>query len=80
MDINNYMTPQEAADRWQLPVRTVRQRLDIKRHPALIDDLNQGTVKGYKSPGSKITNWIISTRAMEKWYGPEPIVANDKKI
>lgn len=73
MDINNYMSPTEAAYRWNLPVKTVREKLNADRRPiALEQEIKDGLIKGFTLPEGKSTTWIISVRAMEKWYGPEP--------
>ena len=70
--IKDYMSPAEAAYRWDLSINTLRQRLNINRHPSLKEDINENLVKGFTLPEGKSITWIISVKAMEKWYGPEP--------
>ena len=70
--IDNYMTLKEAAWRWNIDPRTLREKLNIKRRPALQKDLDEGLVKYFKLPEAKYGDWIISRDAMESWYGLEP--------
>lgn len=70
--INDYMTIKEAAYRWNIKTRTLLEKLNIKRRPALQKDLDNGIVKHFKSPDAKNGDWIISTDAMKIWYGNEP--------
>lgn len=72
MNINNYMSVKEAAYRWGVKVPALREKLNIKRRPALQDNLDQGLVKYFKSDENAYGEWIISKKAMEEWYGPEP--------
>lgn len=73
MEIDNYMSPTEAAHRWNLPVKTVREKLNTKRRAsALEEEIKEGLLKGFIPPEGKSTTWIISVKAMEKWYGTEP--------
>lgn len=78
MNINNYMSVKEAAYRWGVKVPAIREKLNIKRRPALQDDLDRGLVKYFKPDESSYGEWIISKRAMEEWYGPEPNSREDK--
>lgn len=71
--IDDYMTVKEAAYRWGVELRTLRERLNGKRRPdALKEELEHGLLKYFKAPDAKYGDWIISREAMEKWYGPEP--------
>lgn len=79
-EIYNYMSVSEAAYRWNINERTLKEKLNIKRRPSLKEELEEGVVKYFKAPNSKKGNWIISIKAMEKWYGPEPrLVMLDEK-
>lgn len=78
MNINNYMSVKEAAYRWGVKVPALREKLNIKRRPALQDDLDRGLVKYFKSDENAYGEWIISKKAMEEWYGPEPNSREDK--
>lgn len=75
MDINNYMSPTEAAFRWGIPTPTMQERLKGRTNK-MTNELQQmkeeGLIKHFKLPDAKRGEWIISTTAMEKWYGPEP--------
>lgn len=73
MPINNYMTVKEAAYRWGIEPRTLREKLNIQRRPSLQKDLDEGIVKYFKVPGAKQGDWIISTDAMLTWYGEEKL-------
>lgn len=73
MEINNYMTPAEAAFRWGIPERTLREKFIMSRREHLIkEEISQGLIKYFVKPEGKRGEWIISVKAMEKWYGPEP--------
>lgn len=71
MNINNYMTVKEAAYRWNVDARTLREKLNIQRRPALQKDMDNGLVKYFKAPDSKQGEWMITRRAMRMWYGEE---------
>lgn len=66
------MTVKEAAYRWNIEYRTLREKLNITRRPSLQKDLDKGIVKYFKTPDTKQGDWIISTDAMRIWYGNEP--------
>ena len=71
--IDNYMTVKEAAYRWDVELRTLRERLNGKRRPnAIKEEIDRGLIKYFKTPDAKHGEWIISREAMEKWYGKEP--------
>ncbi|ETT80931.1 MULTISPECIES: helix-turn-helix domain-containing protein [Viridibacillus] len=73
MDINNYMTPTEAAYRWGISYNTLQERFkDSRRNEEEIQAfINEGLLKYFVKPEGKRGEWIISTTAMEKWYGEE---------
>lgn len=75
MNINNYMTVKEAAQRWGVKVPALREKLNIQRRPELQKEIDSGLVKYFKADGAAYGDWIISKNAMEKWYGPEPNVS-----
>lgn len=78
MNIQNYMTVPEAASRWGINPRTLRDRLNIDRRPALQKELDSGLVKYYKPDGAKQGEWILSKDALELWYGIEPKKSGDE--
>lgn len=78
MNINNYMTVKEAAHRWGVKPTAIREKLNLKRRPALKYDIENGLVKYFKADGSAYGEWIISKKAMEQWYGSEPNRHEDK--
>lgn len=70
--IDDYMTVKEAAYRWGVELRTLRERLNAKRRPVVLEEIECGLIKYFKAPDSKYGDWIISKQAMQKWYGQEP--------
>lgn len=70
-NINNYMTPSEAAERWGVAQVTVRNKIKPSYTPQEdIDEMiNKGLIKYYKKPGGQRREWIISKQAMELWFG-----------
>lgn len=70
------MTVSEAAHRWGVPLRTLREKLNINRRPSLKKDIENGLVKYFKAFDSKRGEWIITTDAMTDWYGHEPCLKN----
>lgn len=71
MNINNYMTVKEAAHRWGVKVPALREKLNLQRRPELQKEIDCGLVKYFKADGAAYGDWIISKKAMEKWYGEE---------
>lgn len=71
-NIDNYMSPAEAADRWGIPFAALKEKLR-GRTPAAeekIDHmLRNGMIKYYLPPGGQRKDWIISMEAMQYWYG-----------
>ena len=75
MEIDHYMTPTEAAFRWGLPTSTMQERLKGRTNRMAVElqqMKEEGLIKYFKLPNAKRGEWIISTQAMVKWYGPEP--------
>lgn len=70
--IDDYMSPAEAAFRWGIEKKRLLEKLNINRRPTLKQELEEGIVKYFKVPGAKNGNWIVSTKAMKRWYGLEP--------
>ena len=70
--IDDYMSPAEAAFRWGLSINTVRANLKWNRRPELKYEIEQGLLKSFTPPNGANATWIISVKAMEKWYGKEP--------
>lgn len=69
-EIDNYMTPAEAAYRWELPQETVKSRLKPSLYEKQINEMiEQGLIKFFQHPDGKRKEWIISTAAMEQWFG-----------
>ncbi|WP_338657344.1 DNA-binding protein (plasmid) [Sporosarcina psychrophila] len=69
-NINDYMTPEEAAHRWRIPPETVKNK--TKPSTANQEEIEQmiknGLIKYFQKPGGKRKEWIISTAAMEFWF------------
>lgn len=71
-EIDNYMTPAEAAYRWGVSLEAVKERLKPSRKSENLEEMiNAGLIKHFKKPGARSGAWIISRDAMENWYGPE---------
>ena len=70
-EIDNYMTPAEAAFKWGIPQETLKNKLK----PSLagqdhIDNLiDGGLIKCFIKPDGKRKEWVVSTQAMELWFG-----------
>lgn len=72
MKINDYMTINEAAYRWDININTLKQRLKPSRNAEQIERLKKdGLIKSFKRPDAQRNEWIISRSAMELWYGKE---------
>lgn len=72
MNINDYMTPNEASFRWGIPQETLKARLKPSRNKEQIESMeSEGLIKSFKRPNQKRNEWIITREAMEKWYGKE---------
>lgn len=71
MNINDYMTPNEAADRWDIKIEALKERLKPSRNKNLDELIAEGLIKQYKPVGKVRGEWIISKDFMEKFYGKE---------
>lgn len=71
MTINDYMTPNEAADRWGIKIETLKERLKPSRNKNLDELIAEGLIKHYKPEGKARGEWIISKDFMERFYGKE---------
>lgn len=72
MKIDDYMTINEAAYRWDININTLKQRLKPSRNAEQIEQLKKkGLIKSFKRPDAQRNEWIISRGAMELWYGKE---------
>lgn len=71
-EIDKYMSVAEAADRWGIPLETVKAKLKsreqsyVKKANEMIE---QGLIKYYLKPGGIRKEWIISEMAMVRWFG-----------
>lgn len=70
-DIDNYMTPSEAAFRWGIPYETLKSKLrsDIVGEENLNEWIQKGIIKYFKKPNGVRKEWIISRQAMLMWFG-----------
>src|SRR5690625_3972403 len=72
MEIDNYMTPNEAAYRWGLNQETVKSKLKPSINKEEIEQMEkEGLIKSFVRPDGKRKEWIISVKAMEKWFKKE---------
>lgn len=71
MNIDDYMTVSEAAHRWGISKETVKNKLkpSIVKQEVIDEMVDQGLIKYFQNPGSNRREWIISKKAMEKWFG-----------
>lgn len=68
-DINNYMTPSEAAHRWNVPQETVKNYLKPSKNKNIDQMIKDGLIKYFQKPDGTRKEWIISKEAMEIWFG-----------
>lgn len=69
-EIDKYMTPAEAAEKWGIKLATVKARLRFDYYGDKLNDmLDRGLIKYYKKPNGVNRDWIISEYAMEEWFG-----------
>lgn len=70
MEIDNYMTPNEASYRWGINTETVKNKLKISLNKKEIEEMESlGLIKSFIEPGKKNRSWIITRNAMEIWFG-----------
>ncbi|HHB2044596.1 DNA-binding protein [Bacillus cereus] len=73
-EIDKYMTVPEAAERFNIPVETIKSRLkpSIKNFKEqLVPMIQEGLIKSYLKKDGKRKEWIISEDAMKKWFFSE---------
>lgn len=69
-DIENYMTPNEAAYKWGINQETVKNRLKPSINKDEIKQMEkEGLIKSFVRPDGKRKEWIITSEAMKKWFG-----------
>lgn len=70
-EIDKYMTVNEAAERFNIPVETIKNRLkpSIKSFSAQLEQMiEEGLIKSYLKKDGKRKEWIISEDAMKIWF------------
>lgn len=71
-EIDKYMTVSEAAHKWGIPQETIKNKLKPSL-PSVWEQtkkmIDEGLLKFFKKEGAQRKEWIISTGAMEKWFG-----------
>lgn len=70
-EIDKYMTVAEAAHRWGVPQDTVKNRLkpSVVKQDVINQMIEQGLIKFFQKPDGQRKEWIITTQAMELWFG-----------
>jgi len=69
-NIDNYMTPNEAAYRWGINQETVKNKLKPSLNKDEITQMEKdGLIKSFVRPGGKRKEWIITEKAMFQWFG-----------
>lgn len=71
MKINDYMTINEAAYRWDIKIERLKERLKPSRNKGLEELIECGIIKHFKHPDKARGEWILSKEFMEKYYGKE---------
>lgn len=74
MEIDNYMTINEAAHRWGIQENTLKKRIkpSTRNEEEIQEYFKKGLLKYFQKAGAQRGEWIITSELMEKWYGPEP--------
>ncbi|MDA1920650.1 DNA-binding protein [Bacillus cereus group sp. BcHK140] len=70
-EIDKYMTVNEAAERFNIPVETIKNRLkpSIKSFNSQLEKMiEEGLIKYYLKTDGKRKEWIISEDAMKIWF------------
>ncbi|HDR4393037.1 TPA: DNA-binding protein [Bacillus cereus] len=73
-EIDKYMTVPEAAEKFSIPVETVKSRLKpsiTSFNEQLVQMIEEGLIKSYLKADGKRKEWIISEDAMKKWFFSE---------
>lgn len=66
------MTPNEASYRWSINHESFKNKLKPSVNKKEIEQMEKdGLIKSFVRPDGRRRDWIISTKAMEKWYGKE---------
>ncbi|MBN6205045.1 hypothetical protein JYK21_01160 [Ralstonia pickettii] len=69
-EIDKYMTPNEAAYKWEKNQETVKNKLKPSLNKKEIEEMeSEGLIKSFVRPDGKRKEWIVSIAAMEKWFG-----------
>jgi hypothetical protein len=70
-EIDNYMTPAEAAFRWGVNQETVKNKLkpSITSEEEINRMIDRGLIKYFIKPGGTRKEWILSKQAMYEWFG-----------
>lgn len=71
-DIDNYMSVKEAAYRYDININTLKEKLKGRTKKAeenLAFLTSKGWIKYSTVPGDKMGTWIITTYAMDFWFG-----------
>ncbi|WP_312498206.1 hypothetical protein [Bacillus luti] len=74
--LDEYMTVNEAAKRFNIPAATIRNRLkpSIKNFTFQLEHMiDVGLVKYYLKPGGKRKEWIITEDAMRIWFSKKEV-------
>lgn len=66
--IDDFMTVSEAAYRWNIPLETVKNKLKPSVNKDLNKMIDDGLVKYFQKPNSRMKSWIISKQAMKIWF------------
>ncbi|MGA4466555.1 DNA-binding protein [Bacillus bombysepticus] len=80
-EIENYMSPAEAAYKWGIKRDTLKNRyspsmLNEEQKKELQRMIDEGLIKFFLPPNGTRKDWIISRTAMFKWFG-NPKVENE---
>ncbi|HFJ9331892.1 DNA-binding protein [Bacillus pacificus] len=70
-EIDKYMTVNEAAERFNIPVETIKNRLkpSIKSFNSQLEQMiEEGLIKYYLKTDGKRKEWILSEDAMKIWF------------
>ncbi|GGH83492.1 hypothetical protein JOD43_002103 [Pullulanibacillus pueri] len=70
-EIDKYMTPSEATQKWDLPQDAIKNKLkpSIVGEDTLNEMIASGLIKYFQKPDGQRKEWIVSAEAMEKWFG-----------